>query len=69
MCLCSVAFLCYFLKTVLYNLDCSDVLSADELISLFNSTFTSTLDSVAPVRTKQFSKVGKIFTDSDFPDQ
>ena len=39
-----------FKDSVLYNLDCIDVLSADELICLFNCT--STLDSVAPLRTK-----------------
>ena len=38
---------------MVYNLDCNDVLSADELICLFNSTCTSTLDSVAPLRTKR----------------
>ena len=42
-----------FKESVLYNLDGSDVLSADELMSLFNSTCTSTLDSVAPLRMKR----------------
>lgn len=42
-----------FKDSVLYNLDGGDVTDADVLITLFNSTCTNILDSVAPLRMKR----------------